>query len=154
MTRLLHVSGDNDLAKRVLRLYVQVVKKARETGTMNEDGEDTHDPDVIESDLLWVQTLIQGARMLCRIPGGVEDAKEAIVLVDLARERVVSLGDEVNANLDLADGICKSTLANRGKNETFMSRVILTPVCNFRTGAIRPWPITIRSTCFIYAFYP
>ena len=52
------MSGDNDLAKRVLRLYVQVVKKARETGTMNEDGEDTHDPDVIESDLLWVQTLI------------------------------------------------------------------------------------------------
>lgn len=114
MFRLLHISGDDELAKRVIRLYVQVVRKARETGTMNEQGEDTHDTSTIELDALWVQTLVQGARMICRIPGGVKEAREAVELTAYARDRVSNLSDELVASVDLADGICKSVLALRG----------------------------------------
>lgn len=115
MTRLLHVSGDHALAKRVVRLYVQVVKKARETGTMNVEGEDTHDTSAIEPDVLWVATLVQSARMLCRIPGGVREAREADELIGYARERSANLNEELLAQVELADGICKSVLAIRGR---------------------------------------
>ena len=37
MTRLLYVSGDPELAKRLLRLYVQVVSKAREASLAEAD---------------------------------------------------------------------------------------------------------------------
>lgn len=114
MARLLHVSGDHELAKRVTRLYVQIVRKARETGTINAQGEDTHDASTTELDELWVRTLVQGARMLCRIPGGVKEAREATELVGYARDRVANLSDELIASVDLADGICKSILAIRG----------------------------------------
>ena len=114
MFRLLHVSGDDELAKRVIRLYVQVVRKARETGTMNEQGEETHDTSATELDALWVQTLVQGARMICRIPGGVKEAWEAAELIAYARDRVANLSDDLVASVDLADGICKSVLALRG----------------------------------------
>ncbi|KAL5501019.1 hypothetical protein ACEPAH_9406 [Sanghuangporus vaninii] len=113
MFRLLHVSGDNELAKRALRLYVQIVRKARETGTMNDQGEDTHDTSTTELDVRWVQTLVQGARMLCRIPGGVTEAREAAELVAYARDRVANLNDELVASVDLADGISKAVLAIR-----------------------------------------
>ncbi|EJD00430.1 uncharacterized protein FOMMEDRAFT_91112 [Fomitiporia mediterranea MF3/22] len=116
MARLLHVSGDHELAKRVTRLYVQVVRKARETGTVNAEGEDTHDASATELDVLWIQTLVQGARMLCRIPGGVKEARDAAELIGYARDRVANLGDELVASVDLADGICKSVLAIREKD--------------------------------------
>ncbi|KAL5522105.1 hypothetical protein ACEPAF_1962 [Sanghuangporus sanghuang] len=118
MFRLLHVSGDNELAKRVLRLYVQIVRKARETGTMNDQGEDTHDTSTTELDVRWVQTLTQGARMLCRIPGGVKEAREAAELVAYARDRVANLSDELVASVDLADGICIAVLAIREQEPT------------------------------------
>ena len=114
MTRLFHVSGDHDLAKRTLRLYVQVVKKQRETGTVNENGEDMGDSGACESDKNWVDTLVHGARMLCRLPGTVEDIREAIRLVLQARERSGNVDDRTLAEIDLADGICESMLALRG----------------------------------------
>lgn len=52
--------------------------------------------------------------------GGIEDAKEAISLIDLARECAAHLGNEVIASVDLAGGICKSVLAGRGTNSYFL----------------------------------
>ncbi|KAI5117629.1 hypothetical protein M0805_001272 [Coniferiporia weirii] len=119
MARLLHVAGDHNLAMRVLRLYVQVVRKARETGTMNAQGEDTHGAGAAERDSLWVATLVQGARMLCRVPGGVREVREAEGLITLARERIGSLNDDkLIASVNLADGICKSVLATREQEPT------------------------------------
>lgn len=117
MTRLLHVSGDNQLATRVLKLYVQVVRKARETGSLNAQGEDTsHGAVDVETDIVWVEALVQGARMLCRISGGVEEARDAETLIKLAR---VCSGDnlpvKLAASVDIADGVCKTILANRGR---------------------------------------
>lgn len=150
MVRLLYVSGDNDLAKRVLRLYVQVVRKARETGTMNEEGEDTHDSSVIESDFLWIQALVQGARMLCRLPGGIEEAKEAISLIESAQERMANLGDEVIASVDLAGGICKLVLASRGR--TSHSIELHAFLDNLRARAVNPRTVAIRGTRFVLKF--
>lgn len=114
MTRLLHVSGDHELAKRTLRLYAQIVKKARETGSTNTDEEASEASTRAETDAYWVETLVQGARMLCRIPGGLEEVREAADFVFLARERLALLDDEHGASVDLADGICKLMLAIRG----------------------------------------
>ena len=114
MTRLLHVSGDDDLAKRTLKLYVQIVSKARETANGDKDRPSIAEPVSLDSDEKWVETLVHGARMLCRIPGGVTEAREAAALVEQARQRVGGLGEEYEAKVDLADGVCKSVLAMRG----------------------------------------
>lgn len=113
MARILHVTGDNYLAVRVVRLYVQVVRKARETGTSNPEGVENQDSSM-DMDILWVSTLVQAARMLCRIPGDVSNVKEAEEYLTLARERLGNLSVELRASVDLADGICKSIMAIRG----------------------------------------
>jgi len=43
-----------------------------------------------DTDRHWVETLVQGARMLCRLtgPGGVEDGTKAGVLIDKAKTRL------------------------------------------------------------------
>lgn len=107
MTRLFHVAGEHELAKRTLRLYVQVVSKAREAGSAGDEG-------TVDSDRLWVETLVQGARMLCRLPGGPAEAREAGTLVEQARTRLNATDLELIATVDLADGICKAVLALRG----------------------------------------
>ncbi|TDL20474.1 hypothetical protein BD410DRAFT_790991 [Rickenella mellea] len=111
MSRLFYSAGEHDLAKRTLRLYVQVTNKAREAG-----GSSDCDDNFVESDRLWVQTLFQGARMLCRIPGDNADAREAAKLVEEARARLDESDAQLVACLDLADGICKSTLALRDQD--------------------------------------
>lgn len=116
MFRLLHVSGDHDLAKRVLRLYVQIVRKARETGTVDTEGHDTHDSSATDTDALWVYTLVQGARMLCRVPKDIKEVQEAGKLVELARAKYAHLDDEMMARVELADGIYQSVLALYGKS--------------------------------------
>ncbi|KLO16848.1 hypothetical protein SCHPADRAFT_937555 [Schizopora paradoxa] len=115
MTRLLHVSGDHELAKRTLKLYVQIVGKAHETMSNSSMGAaaNASEPVGYDDDVHWVQTLVQGARMLCRIPGSADDVRHAVTLVAKAREQVTSLSDELKASVDLADGICRSILAIR-----------------------------------------
>ncbi len=116
MTRLLHVSGDHELAKRTLKLYAQIVRKAHETmfnSSMGAAAEGS-EPVGFDDDVYWVQTLVQGARLLCRIPESLDDIKHAVTLIAQARERVTGLSDEVKASVDLADGICKSLLTVRG----------------------------------------
>ncbi|KAG1824753.1 uncharacterized protein BJ212DRAFT_1322207 [Suillus subaureus] len=98
MTRLLSISGDAELAKRTLRLYVQVVSKAREAGVDNDFDTDRH----------WVETLINGARMLCRLTisrqDGIDDAKEAGDMIERAKTRLDEDDKEMVAKVALADG--------------------------------------------------
>lgn len=105
MTRLLSISGDAELAKRTLRLYVHVVSKAREAGVDNDFDTDRH----------WVETLINGARMLCRLSisrqGGVDDAKEAGDMIEKAKTRLDEDDTEMVARVALAEGVWHTTLA-------------------------------------------
>lgn len=73
-----------------------------------------------EPDRTWVETLVQGARMLCRIPnGGVEEAREAGKLIELAEKRLNEPGHGgVNEDLKAAvlrtKGIWHTCMAIRG----------------------------------------
>ncbi|KAG6874001.1 hypothetical protein C0995_007958 [Termitomyces sp. Mi166 len=126
MTRILHVAGDTPLARRTLLLYSQVVGKAYETKQANtatpssstgdlNDGEDIDD---IDSDSVpdeeWVETLIYGARMLCRWaaaqPGleGLKETREAGQCIKKARTRLRVVGMDgirLAARVDLAEGV-------------------------------------------------
>ncbi|KAG2119459.1 hypothetical protein DEU56DRAFT_120881 [Suillus clintonianus] len=105
MTRLLFISGDTELAKRTLRLYVQVVSKAREAGVENDFDTDRH----------WVETLINGARILCRLAisrtDGIDDAKEAGDMIEKAMTRLDEDDKEMVARVALAEGVWYTTLA-------------------------------------------
>ena len=104
MSRLFYVSGDSNLAIRTIRLYVQVVGKAWETANAEapQKQEDTSTSSVesvhrTDTDRNWVQALVQGARMLCRVAcsksgtvlgttgNGLDEAKEAGVLIEKAK---------------------------------------------------------------------
>ncbi|KAG1744916.1 uncharacterized protein EDB91DRAFT_1271102 [Suillus paluster] len=91
MTRLLSISGDAELAKRTLRLYVQVVSKAREARVDNDFDTDRH----------WVETLVSGARMLCRLAISRPDGKTRLDEDD----------KEMVARVALAEGVWYTTLA-------------------------------------------
>ena len=115
MTRLLYLSGDVPLAKRTLRLYIQVVGKSYEAS--NQDiGED------IDTDDNWVETLVFGARMLCRhasaILGveGLEDVKEAGTVLEKARTRLDKDNVRLRASIEQAEGVIKSLLAIKGRS--------------------------------------
>ncbi|TBU45371.1 hypothetical protein BD309DRAFT_890639 [Dichomitus squalens] len=89
MSRLFYVGGDPDLAKRTLRLYIQIVSKAREA-SLAEQSNTTADADGafgagvdVDTDELWVQTCVLGSRMLSRLALGEEDVGKAI---ETARE--------------------------------------------------------------------
>jgi len=103
MTRIFYISGDPQLARRTLRLYVQVVGKAWEAGVGVDADTDQH----------WVETLIQGARMLCRLagPSGVEDAREAGELIENAKTRLDKDNKELMASVNLGEGIWSSVMA-------------------------------------------
>jgi hypothetical protein len=118
MTRLLHASGDTALAKRTLRLYIQVVGKAWQTNNEIE-GEYT------DTNRCWVETLVAGARMLCRSASsnlgleGIEDVREAGTCIEKARTRLDLHADDgegrrLRASVDLAEGIWSSVLALKG----------------------------------------
>ncbi|KZS95292.1 TPR-like protein [Sistotremastrum niveocremeum HHB9708] len=102
LTRLLAASHDVHLARRTLRVYVTVVSRARQSGDLTNPEEDSQ----------WVGMLVQGARMLCRIPdGSVDDAKEALTLLHQARETLSADETELSASVDLAEGIANTALA-------------------------------------------
>jgi hypothetical protein len=105
MTRVFYIAGDPQLARRTLRLYVQIVGKAREAGGIGV-GVDA------DTDRHWVETLVQGARMLCRLtgPGGVEDGTEAGVLIDKAKTRLDKNDKELVASVNLAEGIWSTVM--------------------------------------------
>ena len=134
MSRLFYVSGDSNLAVRTLRLYVQVVGKALETANAEtvEKREDRSKSSVegvqgMDTDRNWVQTLVQGARMLCRIAcsksgtalgttgNGLDEAKEARELIMKAKTRLDENNAELTASVYLAEGIWHSVMAHKGK---------------------------------------
>ncbi|PBK98454.1 hypothetical protein ARMGADRAFT_960093 [Armillaria gallica] len=110
MMRLLHVSGDINLAKRTLRLYVQVVGKAWQASDAGV-GADT------DTDQNWVETLVYGIRMLCKFASmangieGIEDVREAETLVEKAKTRLDKNNQALVASLLLAEGVCQSVMA-------------------------------------------
>ena len=95
------------LAKRTLKVYVEVVSKTRVTG-------DTTNP---EPDETWIQMLTDGARILCRRAieeeDGDEDLKNALSYVASARADIKD-NKELEAGIDLAEGIVKGVLAIKG----------------------------------------
>ena len=84
MSRLFYVAGDPELAKRTLRLYIQVVSKSREASIAEEDTAAGEEGGAfgaggdVDSDLLWVQTCVLGSRMLSRLALAEEDVGKAI----------------------------------------------------------------------------
>lgn len=107
MSRLLYVSGDTELAKRTLQLYVEVVSKTRAAGVDGDSDTDRH----------WVETLVEGARMFCRLAlsrlgsGGVEEAKEAGEFLEKAKTRLDNTDKELVARVALAEGIWNTVTA-------------------------------------------
>ncbi|EMD35752.1 hypothetical protein CERSUDRAFT_115699 [Gelatoporia subvermispora B] len=124
MSRLFYVSGDPELAKRVLRLYVQVVSKSREARMASGNSEQHNAESLLgvgtdtDTDRDWVQTLVQGARMLCRLAltegdygQALEEAKEAGVMLEKAKLRLDAGDKELGASVQLAEGIWQSVMA-------------------------------------------
>ena len=137
MSRLFYASGDSNLAIRTLRLYVQVVGKAWETvnaeAVQKQENTSTNSVESvrgIDTDRNWVQTLVQGARMLCRVAcsksgtvlgttgNGLDEAKEAGVLIEKAKTRLDKNDAELMASVYLAEGIWHSVMAYKGGFET------------------------------------
>ena len=118
MTRLLYVSGDINLAKRTLKLYVQIVEKAWQAASASADagggGEFSTD-----SGQNYIATLIFGSYMLLKNASshmdttGIADVREAGRLLHKAVERLNALSNvnEVKACLDLALGVYEVALA-------------------------------------------
>jgi hypothetical protein len=104
MTRLFSVSGDTELAKRTLRLYAQVVSKAQEAQV-----------DDFDTDRHWVETLINGARMLCRLAmshsDSIDDANEAGEMIEKSKTRLDEDDKEMVAKVALAEGVWYTTMA-------------------------------------------
>lgn len=124
MTRIFYVGGDPELAKRTLRLYIQVVAKAREAGMEEVDATGEGDLPVggdTDTDSNWVQTLVFGARMLCRLAmaeadgqKALENAKEANTMIEKAKTRLDPQHKELVAAVNLAEGIWGSIMAHTG----------------------------------------
>ena len=106
MTRLFYATGDTRLARRTLKLYIQVVGKAYEA----EGAGVALDAD---SDRHWVETLTHGARMLCRMAGptGIEEAREAGKLIEKAKKRLQENDKDLVAAVHLAEGVWSATTA-------------------------------------------
>lgn len=150
MSRLFYVSGDLNLAIRTLRLYVQVAGKAWETANAEasqkrESTSSVESAQGADTDKNWVQTLVQGARMLCRVAcsksgtalgttgNGLDEAKEAGVLIKKAKTRLDKNDAELTANVYLAEGIWHSVMAHKGKDVE---------------GMVLPWLIIPRTHVF------
>ncbi|KIY44641.1 hypothetical protein FISHEDRAFT_50937 [Fistulina hepatica ATCC 64428] len=115
MMRLALVSGDISLAKRTLKLYAQVVSKAHQASDAGVGAD-------ADTDRHWVETLVSGARMLCRcaaaLPGldGIADARAAGDYIQQARTRLNSEDRDLVASVDLAEGIWNSIMALKEEN--------------------------------------
>ncbi|KAI0027951.1 hypothetical protein K488DRAFT_80919 [Vararia minispora EC-137] len=106
MTRVADASGDAQLAARTLRLYAAVVSKARQAGEVED----------MDTDENWVGTLVSGARMLCRSAladgeRGIDEAREAGIMLEKARERLHESDKEMVARVELAVGVWETTMA-------------------------------------------
>ncbi|KAI0631519.1 hypothetical protein C8Q77DRAFT_1061722 [Trametes polyzona] len=124
MSRLFYVSGDPELAKRTLRLYVQIVSKAREASLAEEESATPEATGAfgagkdIDTDENWVQTLVQGSRMLSRLaladedPGkAVEEAKEAGEMIEKAKTRLNASDAALVASVQIAEAIWHIAMA-------------------------------------------
>jgi hypothetical protein len=60
LMRLLHVSGDTPLAKRTLKLYVQIVSKAWQADGVGGAGSLAEGNDNTDLNWHWVETLVAG----------------------------------------------------------------------------------------------
>lgn len=122
MTRLLYSAGDPELAKRTLRLYIQLVSKAREASLADsEAGPGETNQYTADTDRHWVETLVFGTRMLCRLAlqesdfrTALELAKEAGTIIEKAKSRLDTDDVELVARVKLAEGIWSSVMANVG----------------------------------------
>ena len=107
---------------------MQLVGKAREASRVKAEGispqNETKEKEAIsntisdesESDRAYIETLVQGARMLCRVPGGIEEAREAEELLRRADERLDVLDDPVvAASYKRAKGVWHACMALRGE---------------------------------------
>ena len=127
MSRLFYVAGDPELAKRTLRLYVQIVSKAREA-RLAEDEDTAQDiagalgaGTDVDSDFNWVQTLVQGSRMLSRLAlveedasKAVEEAKEAGEMLEKAKTRLDYDNQALLASVQLAEAVWHVAIAHTG----------------------------------------
>ncbi|KAI0660278.1 hypothetical protein C8Q70DRAFT_980001 [Cubamyces menziesii] len=124
MSRLFYVAGDPELAKRTLRLYVQIVSKAREasmaeaeTATAEATGAFGAGKD-IDTDAYWVQTLVHGSRMLSRLAlaqpdmsKAVDEAKEAGEMLEKAKTRLDINDKALLAIVQLAEAVWQIAMA-------------------------------------------
>ncbi|KAF7361444.1 hypothetical protein MSAN_01177500 [Mycena sanguinolenta] len=139
MTRLLHVSGDTPLAKRTLKLYVQLVSKAWESsgGSVSEDT---------DSNRHFVETLVMGSRMLCKCVSiveqdGMEDAREAGKLVVMARTRLDADQSDLVAAVELAEGVWNSVMAFKERDpHSRPRRLVNAHECFVKAVATHPTP--------------
>ena len=75
-----------------------------------------------DTDRHWVQTLTQGARMLCRLALGekegctaLEECKEAKTMIEKARSRLDANDKELVGGIQLAEGIWHFVMAHIGE---------------------------------------
>jgi len=147
LTRVLHAAGENDLALRCFRLYIQLVTNTRQTHleeieatvrkrrtlapedteldginfaeeTPNSTKEETGQGS--DSDRQFVEFLVFGCRMVCRLPGTPEDAKWAVEQLEMAKDITLKnaklSGDKrLRARLACAAGVTDAILALRGE---------------------------------------
>ncbi|KAI0643275.1 hypothetical protein C8Q79DRAFT_1094856 [Trametes meyenii] len=124
MSRLFYVMGDPELAKRILRLYIQIVSKAREASMAEAESATAETSGAygagkdIDTDDNWVQTLVQGSRMLSRqalvesdLGKGIEEAKEAGEVLEKAKTRLSSKNEALVASVQLAEAIWNVVMA-------------------------------------------
>ena len=122
MSRLLAVSGDPELARRTLRLYIQVVSKAREASGAQPTPDGELESGVEQdSGQQWVETLVQGSRTLCRLAlqepeyrKALECAREAGTVLEKAKARLDNSNKELLANVQVAEGVWHSVMAFTG----------------------------------------
>ena len=109
--RVSEACGDTALATRALQLYVHTVGKAKLARKST------------EPDATWVSTLVWGARMLCRVAlaadltlghRGIDEAREAGVILEKAKERLDSSDKALKASVELAEGIWNTVMAIKG----------------------------------------
>ena len=121
MTRLLYVSGDASLARRTLRLYVQVVGKAFQAGSAGANAD-------ADTDRNWVETLVFGVRMFCKIASTtlsssvhtrevLQDLREAESLIAKAKGRLDRDNKALAGSVELAEGIWNTVMALKGKHQ-------------------------------------
>jgi hypothetical protein len=147
LTRVLHAAGENDLALRCFRLYIQLVTKTRQTHldeieatvrkrrTMYLEDVEVDGTNLTEeilgpaedatsqgsdSDGQFVEFLVFGCRMVCRLPGTPEDAKWAVEQLEMAKDITLknaklSRDKRLRARLACAAGVADAILAHRGE---------------------------------------